>query len=147
MRGLSWDQVPVVTAVDRHGTSMKQVVGYRDDVREALQDRIEEGSVLCTDGFSAYKNVARDAAVATHVVLRKGAEPTVNQSLKGHFSLARVNAMHTQLKTFVNRQAKGVSTRYLQGYLKWIQAVRNPALSECLVLNRLPERFSTINYS
>ena len=135
MRGLSWDQVPVVTAVDRHGTSMKQVVGYRDDVGEALRDRIEEGSVLCTDGFSTYKNVARDAAVATHVVLRKGAEPTVNQSLKGHFSLARVNAMHTQLKTFVNRQAKGVSTRYLQGYLKWIQAVRNPALSECLVLN------------
>ena len=26
----------------------------------------------------------------------------------------------------------------LQGYLKWIQAVRNPALSECLVLNPPP---------
>ena len=143
-RGLSWDQVPVVTAVDRHGTSMKQVVGYRDDVREALQDRIEEGSVLCTDGFSTYRNVARDAAVATHVVLRRDAEPTVNQSLKGHFSLARVNAMHTQLKSFVNRQAKGVSTRYLQGYLRWIQAVRKPALSECLVLNPSPrETFHT----
>ena len=74
---------------------MKQVGGYRDDVREALRDRIEEGSVLCTDGFSTYRNVARDASVATHVVLRKGVDPTVNQSPKRHFSLARVNAMHT----------------------------------------------------
>lgn len=113
-------------------------MGYRDDVREALQDRIEEGSVLYMDGFSTYRNVARDAAVATHVVLRKDAEPTIDQSLKGHFSLARVNAIHTQLKSFVNRQARGVSTRYLQGHLRWTQDVRQPALSECLVLNPPP---------
>ena len=116
----------------------EQVVGYRDDVREALQDRIEEGSVLYMDGFSTYRNVARDAAVATHVVLRKDADPTVDHSLKGHFSLARVNAIHTQLKSFVNRQARGVSKRYLQGHLMWTQAVRKPALSECLVLNPPP---------
>ena len=127
----------------KRGLSWEQVVGYRDDVREALQDRIEEGSVLYMDGFSIYRNVARDAAVATHVVLRKDAEPTVDQSLKGHFSLARVNAIHTQLKSFVNRQARGVSTRYLQGHLRWTQAVRKPALDQCF-LNLTAARQPTI---
>ena len=124
--------------VDCPGIRWDQVVGYRDDVWEALQDRIEEGSVLYMDGFSTYWNVARDAAVAPHVVLRKDAEPTVDQSLKGHFSLARVNAIYTQLNCFVNKQARGVSTRYIQGHLRWTQAVRKPALSECLVLNPPP---------
>ncbi|MCY3884355.1 MAG: hypothetical protein OXG24_05495 [Gammaproteobacteria bacterium] len=64
--------------------------------------------------------------------------------MERHFSLARVNAMHLGMKSFVNRQARGVSRRYLQGYLTWIQAVRKPSLSECEVLNPSKEEvFST----
>lgn len=139
-RGASWEQMPVLTAIDRHGTKLKQVLGYRDDIRAALQDRIEEGSVLCTDGLATYRRVARDASASSHVVVpsrtRSGSLPDImlHQSLKGHFSLARVNAMHTSMKSFINRQARGVSSCYLQGYLAWIQAVRKPALSEGEVL-------------
>ena len=137
-RGTSWDHVPVLTAIDRSGNRLKQVLGYRDYIREALQDRIEEGSVLCTGGLATYRGVARDAEAAFHVVVpgqrTKKLPPMLNQSLKGRLSLARVNAMHAHLKSFVNEQARGVSTRYLQGYLRWIQAIRKPALSECEVL-------------
>ncbi|MCY4143897.1 MAG: IS1595 family transposase [Gammaproteobacteria bacterium] len=140
--GLSLEYLPVLTAIDRHGTRLKQVLGYQDEIREALQDGIEKGSVLCTDGLATYRSVARDAEAATHVVV-PSSEPRnlisdntmLNQSLEGHFSLARVNAMHTGMKSFVNRQARGVSSRYLQGYLSWIQAVRKPSLSECEVLS------------
>lgn len=31
-------------------------------------------------------------------------------------------------------QARGVSTRHLQGYLNWTEAVRKPALTECRVV-------------
>ncbi|MCY3883969.1 MAG: IS1595 family transposase [Gammaproteobacteria bacterium] len=140
--GLSLEYLPVLTAIDRHGTQLKQVLGYPDEIREDLQDRIEKGSVLCTDGLASYRSVARDAEAATHVVV-PGQNPRnlppdgimLNQSLEGHFSLARVNAMHTGMKSFINRQARGVSSRYLQGYLTWIQAVRKPSLSESEVLN------------
>ena len=133
-RGLSTDQVPVVTAIDRHGASLKQVVRSRSDIGEALQDRVEAGSVLCIDGLAVYRNVARDTVAAAHVVVTKKSKPALNQSMSGRFSLARVYAMHNQLKAFVNWSARGVSTRYLQGYLKWIEAVRMPVVSECLVL-------------
>ena len=49
-------------------------------------------------------------------------------SVGGKLSLARFNALHQNLKTFVNRQAIGVSTRHLQGYLNWTEAVWKPAL-------------------
>lgn len=138
-RGASWDQVPELTPIDRHGTRLKQVLGYSDDIREALQDRVEKGSVLCTDGLATYRTVAQESSAATHVVVpghrsKRSSRSMLNQSLDGHCSLARVNAMHTHLKSFINEQARGVSTQYLQGYLKWIQAVRKPALSKCEVL-------------
>jgi transposase-like protein len=60
------------------GVSRRTLWRRRKVVLETLRDRIEEGCVLCTAGFSTCGNVARDAAVATHVVLRIGAEPTVN---------------------------------------------------------------------
>ena len=107
-RGLSSDQVPVVTAIDRHGASLKQVVRSRSDIGEALQDRVEAGSVLCTDGLAVYRNVARDTVAAAHVVVTKKSKPALNQSMSGRFSLARVNAMHNQLKAFVNWSARGV---------------------------------------
>ena len=109
------DHVPVLTAIDRSGNRLKQVLGYRDDIREALQDRIEEGSVLCTDGLATYRGVARDAEAAVHVVVpsqrTKKFPPVLNQSLKGRLTLARVNAMHAHLKSFVNEQAQGVCPR------------------------------------
>ena len=147
---LSLEHLPVLTAIDRHGTRLKQVLGYHVEIREALQDCIEKGSVLCTDGIVTYRSVARDAEAATHVVVPgrnskdSPSDIMINQSLEGHFSLARVNAMHTGMKAFVNRQARGVSSRYLQGYLTWIQAVRKPSLSECEVLNpSKAEEFNT----
>lgn len=41
-------------------------------------------------------------------------------------SLGRVNAHHERLKTFVNRGARGVSTRHLPAYLGWLRAIRAP---------------------
>ncbi|MCY4142128.1 MAG: hypothetical protein OXG08_00370 [Gammaproteobacteria bacterium] len=41
-RGASRDHLPVLTAIDRSGNRLKPVMGYRDDIREVLQDCIEE---------------------------------------------------------------------------------------------------------
>ena len=62
--------------------------------------------------------------------------PMLNQSLKGRLSLARVIAMHAQLKSFVNEQTRGLPTLHPQGYLRWIQAIRILALCECKALTQ-----------
>lgn len=67
---------------------------------------------------------------------RKSKEPRerwLAEAVQGSFGLARVNTLHTHLKSFVNTQARGVSTRHLQGYLEWTQAVRTAALDDAEV--------------
>ena len=142
LRGISWQQVPVIAAIDRSGRKLERAVGYRDDVADALLEGIGNGSILCTDGWSGFRRVVRDSQ-ASHVVVRNPVKQdessedrpvTQLDSEGGKLSLARVNALHQDLKTFVNRQAKGVSTRHLQGYLNWTQAVWKPVLRRCHVV-------------
>lgn len=63
----------------------------------------------------------------TNTVLAKasGGRPRKAERL----GLGRVNAHHQRLKTFVNRQANGVSTRYLPAHLGWKRAIRRPGFS------------------
>jgi hypothetical protein len=139
----------VIAAVDRGRNKLERVVGYRDDIQGALLEDLEKGSVLCTDGWTGFVRVARESG-SSHVVIpsraaRRGSrndppKPTLDPE-GGTLSLARVNALHTHLKSFVNGQARGVSTRHLQGYLEWTQSVRQPALAACrVVLDRRPQR-------
>ena len=147
--GSSYEQVPVITAVDRGGNKLERMVGYRDDVPDALLEGLENGTVLCTDGWQGFLRVARDSE-ASHVVIpskaarRKSPEKHRKPQLDpegGKLSLARVNALHTHLKSFVYSQARGVSTRHLQGYLDWTQSLRKPALEACqVILARRPQR-------
>ena len=69
----------------------------------------------------------------------------LDQSLNEHFSIARMNAMHIHLKSFLHEQARKVSSQYLQGYLKWIQVLRMLILSECKVL--IPPEEETVDQS
>ncbi|MCY4142129.1 MAG: hypothetical protein OXG08_00375 [Gammaproteobacteria bacterium] len=86
--------------------------------------------MLCADGLVTYRNLSWDAEAAVRVVVlghrRKKLLPIVNQSLKRRFSLARVNALYTHLKSFVNEQARAVLTRYLQVYLGWSRPFESP---------------------
>lgn len=84
----------------------EQIFVFRTSVcGAALRDRIEEGSVLCSDGFSTYKNVARDASVATRVFFPKYAKSTVKQSLKGALQLG--NGKRHKHPVEVLRQSRG----------------------------------------
>ena len=139
--GTSWEQVPVLTAVDRAGGRREQVVGYKDELAAVLLPWIEPGSVLCTDALAGFRQVAREArsphfVIPSKATRRKSKEPRerwLAEAVQGSFGLARVNALHAHLKSFVNMQARGVSTRHLQGYLEWTQAVRTAALDDAEV--------------
>ena len=111
----------MVTAVDRSGGEFNQVLNQRRDVTRVLRRRLAPGSVLFTDGFHAYRRVALEAAT-DHVRFRQNhPEDLDHASLPWdenvNLGLGRVNAHHERIKTFVNRRARGVSTKHLENYL------------------------------
>ena len=129
--GLSGEQVPVLTAVDRADGVMDRVLPSRAGIVAAIEGKIEKGSVLCTDGLVSYAEVAGRAG-AEHrridppkkdwLTKAKGQKPR----RPGVLGLGHVNAHHQRLKQFINVQARGVSTKYLPDYLGWSRAVRRP---------------------
>jgi transposase-like protein len=132
--GLSSEQIPVLTAIAANGESIEAVLANRADIGPTLSGRIASGSVLCSDGLPAYVKVAVDAGsehrrVQTpkmdYIKKAKGGKPR----RKGRLGLGHVNAHHERMKTFVNREARGVSTRYLHLYVGWLRASRRPGFN------------------
>jgi transposase-like protein len=137
--GLSGEQIPVLTAVDRADGAMDRVLRSRAGIVAAIEGKIEKGSVLCSDGLVSYAEVAGRAG-AEHrriepprkdwLAKAKGGKPR----RRGKLGLGHVNAHHQRLKQFINGQARGVSTKHLPDYLGWSRAVRRPGFTPVLLL-------------
>jgi transposase-like protein len=140
-RGLSNEQVPVLTALDNAGGIYEAILPSLAVIEAALEGRIAAGSVLCSDGAGAYVK----AAVAAGAEHRRVIVPTIipktvkanpvptKRRQKGRLGLGRVNAHHGQIKMLVNGQCRGVSTRYLGNYLGWHRAMVKGAAGKVLL--------------
>ena len=130
-RGLSDEQVPVLTALDNAGGVYECILGSVHETDKALDGRITEGSVLCSDGASAYLRAAvkakaehRRIVVPTITAADVKADPKPKKRRKtGRLGLGHVNAHHGQIKVLVNGRCRGVATRYLGNYLGWHRAM------------------------
>ena len=137
--GLSGEQIPVLTAVDRADGVMDRVLRSRAGIVAAIEGKIDKGSVLCSDGLVSYAEVASRAGSEHRriepprkdwVTKAKGGKPR----RPGALGLGHVNAHHQRLKQFINGQARGVSTKHLPAYLGWSRAVRRPGFNPVLLL-------------
>jgi transposase-like protein len=130
-RGVSSEQVPVLTALDTNGGVYWRVLGGMGEVEAALAGRIAPGSVLCSDGAQAYLRASRAAGaehrrinVPTTTPRAVKALPVPTRRRKtGRLGLGRVNALHGQLKVLINERCRGVATRYLGSYVGWHRAM------------------------
>jgi len=115
-RGLSREQVCVLTSRDRQAQSTFAVTGKGQPtaarVKEVLQSVIQSTSVLCTDGAFQYRRFCRDTGVEHRPVDGK-------KRLKGSiYHINNINSCHSRLKTWMVR-FKGVATKYLPNYMAW----------------------------
>ena len=114
-RGLSSDQVCVPCAVNRDGLSLAKAAGVgkasRKSIRYVPDGRIAENSVFVTDGLNLYPKFAKDNGLQ-HVAMKPG------KHTKGIYGIQHINSYHSGLKNFL-RGFKGVSTKYLDNYLRW----------------------------
>ena len=130
-RGLSREQVPVLTALDTGGAIYESILSSLTEIESALDGKITAGSVLCSDGSPAYVRVAVKAGAEHRRVIvptitpfatKKNPVP-VGPRKHGRLGLGRVNALHGQIKVLVNGKCRGVATSYLGNYLGWHRAM------------------------
>lgn len=123
-RGLSHEQVPILTAVDRARNHFDKVLERREKavVLTSLIPVIERGSVICSDGYAAYQELAERTRSEHHLVefelpTQEEKAKGLPRGRKGALGLGRVNYWHQLMDTRFNRIHRGVSTRYLPHYL------------------------------
>jgi transposase-like protein len=143
-RGISSEQVPVLTALDSAGRVFEAVLSSTGGVEGALTGRIAPGSVVCSDGAMAYVKVAVNAGAEHRRVIVPTVTPLATKALpvptrrrrKGRLGLGRVNAHHERIKTLVNRRCRGVATRCLGNYLGWNRAMLREGFAGTVLLDR-----------
>jgi len=128
-RGLSKEQVPVLVARDRSsGETLAQVVESRFEVhiKQALLPHLASDSILCTDGASVYRRIAKATGIAL--------QSTPKKEKAGVYHIQNVNAYDSHLKRWI-RFFNGVATRYLPNYIGWFRFMERTDDEEgCLLL-------------
>ena len=111
-RGLSGEQVPVLVAADRSGTTFSTVLPTvtADTLRQAISPVIDRDIVLVSDGCQSYRPCAAAMGVR-HEALNLSA----GERVRGAFHIQTVNSRHSQLKDFLRRY-RGIATKYLGNY-------------------------------
>lgn len=118
-RGTSAEHTPILALVNRHGEATDHVLksGSAADIKAVLPGTLAEDAVLCTDGSSTLKRVARDLGLTHEAVTTSAGSRT-----RGPWHIQNVNAYHSRFKGWV-RRFNGISTRYLTNYLGWFRAL------------------------
>jgi len=139
--GLSWQQVPIITCIDRNNHHMDEVLEKRTkaEVIGRLEKLIEPGTVLCSDDFEGYAALA-DKVGADHRIIERSRDTWLKKAIghpprqKGALGLGRVNSHHQAMETLINRVLRGVSTKYLSDYLAMLRIQRHPPANPAMTI-------------
>lgn len=100
------------------------------EVTDALKAAVVPGeTILCTDGHSAYLHLQRTLGVQTKTFIASYARPELDKV----YHVQSANNYHERLKTWIQRELRGVATKYLPNYLSWMRLMtcvnRHPIFS------------------
>ena len=118
-RGLSDEQVPVLVAADRSGTTFSTVLPKvnANTLQKALAPVIDKDALLVTDGNNSYPLCATALGVS-HEALNQSS----GERVRGELHIQNVNNRHSRLKKFIEKRY-GVATKYLANYLRWYHLI------------------------
>ncbi len=114
--GLSAEQIPILVARDRTGTTIDAVLPKLDraSVTAVLAGVVTPANQLCCDGGKAIAAFARVGGIPYHVLPKPGGPKPEAPDLH----INNVNAYHSRLKEWL-RPFHGVATKNLPHYLGW----------------------------
>ena len=130
-RGLSREQVPILVAADRSGTTLSAALAEvsAKAIQAVLEPAIDKDALLVTDGAAAYPRCAADLDIS-HEALNQSA----GERVRGDLHIQTVNNRHQRLKSFL-APFRGIATKYLPNYLRWFLCVglaSHPSSRACL---------------
>jgi len=130
-RGLSREQVPILVAVDRSGTTLSAVLPEisAKAIQAVLESAIDKDALLVTDGATVYPRCAADLGLS-HEALNQSA----GERVRGELHIQTVNNRHQRIKAFL-APFRGIATKYLPHYLRWFQCIGlalHPSSRACL---------------
>lgn len=140
-RGDNNFQVKLLITADRKTNKDLSVVRIgrlkKSDIERKIGGQFVQGSTLISDKHRSIASFAKSEGL-THVsFLAK------KHTAGGDFHIQNVNNIATRLKTIVNHEFRGVSTKYLQCYANWFALLeRNKSHGDC---NNSPEQALTNN--
>lgn len=112
--GLSKEMVCVPSIVNLDRMSIGKIFNLGKpclkDLSKIIDTRIEQGSILVTDFFKAYNEVAFDNEL-THIRILNGKYTNCS------FNIQTINSYHSELKRLIIGNFKGVATKYLNNYV------------------------------
>lgn len=117
-RGITNNEASVLTTMDRAGNSLYRFTNMGrlslTELENAVENRITERTILCSDGHNTYKALAKKQDIEHHIL-----NVSKKERVKGEYHIQHVNSLHGRMKSFFNHKLRGVSTKYLQKYLNW----------------------------
>jgi transposase-like protein len=130
-RGLSREQVPILVAADRRGTTLSAVLPEvsAKAIQAVLEPAIDKDALLVTDGAAVYPRCAANLGIR-HEALNQSA----GERVRGDLHIQTVNNRHQRIKTFL-APFRGIATKYLPNYLRWFQCLGlapHPSSRACL---------------
>jgi transposase-like protein len=130
-RGLSREQVPVLVAADRTGTTLTAVLPTvsASAIQAVLEPAVGPDILLVTDGASCFPPAAAALGISHEALIQSAGE-----RVRGELHIQTVNSRHQQIKGFL-RAFRGIATKYLANYLRWFHLIRldpHPSPRSCL---------------
>ena len=130
-RGLSDEQVPVLMAADRSGTTFSTVLPKvnADTLQKSLTPVIDKDALLVTDGNNSYPLCATALGVS-HEALNQSS----GEYVRGELHIQTVNNRHSRLKKLIESRNE-IATKYLASYLRWYHLIvlgKDPTPRFCL---------------
>ncbi len=120
-RGINNDHVAVIVTADRKKNMDLTVATLgrikKSDIKKAIDERIKQNTILCSDSHVSYKGYATDKGIEHHTI-----RADLNEFVKSKiYHVQHVNGIDSRLKKWIENDFNGVSTKYLQKYLNWFR--------------------------
>jgi len=118
-KGISKDHVAVIATKGRSEGLDLTVASLgrikKQDIKNAVGSRVNQHTILCSDGHVSYKGFANDLKIEHHVIRGDLREYVKNKK----YHIQHVNSLHNGVKKWIESRFWGVSTKYLQKYMNW----------------------------
>jgi transposase-like protein len=122
-RGITDEKVAIIISHDRKNQKHLQVATRgrisEQNLKEVLDGKIANESILCSDSHPSYKAYAKTNEIE-HKTIKANAKKYVTE---GKYHIQHVNQTANEMKQWLDG-FNGVATKYLQNYLNWFSVLK-----------------------